>query len=115
MLLNPLNAPAHIITHHAAKRIEERGIRWDALQVVLLHGDDHPAGRGCVRRELLCSKLGEIIAEGVPHEVAEMALRIEVVLSGEEELITCYRRAPRGPGWVRQRHRLGGRRHNGRR
>lgn len=82
-------------THHAERRIEQRGIRQDALQLVLVHGHDVPAGEGCVRRELRLPQTSELLAEGFSLRTIEAALRIEAILSGDDNLITCYGRTPR--------------------
>ena len=82
-------------TRHAERRIEQRRISPDALQLVLVHGHDLPAGEGCVRREIRLSQISELSAEGFPLRTIEAALRIEAILSGDDVLITCYGRAPR--------------------
>ena len=82
-------------TRHAERRIEQRGIRPDALQLVLVHGHDLPAGEGCVRRELRLCQISELSAEGFSLRTIEAALRVEAILSGDDILITCYGRTPR--------------------
>ena len=82
-------------TRHAERRIAQRGLCPDALQLVLVHGHDLPAGEGCVRREIRLSQISELSAEGFSLRTIEGALRIEAILSGDDVLITCYGRAPR--------------------
>ena len=70
-----------------------------------------PAGRGCVRRTLRLDRVSEACADGVPIAAAETALRIEAVVGPNEEIVTCWRRAPRSLA----RERRSRTRHRGRR
>ena len=82
-------------TRHAAERIAQRGVRLDALEIVLAYGDDIPAAGDCRRREFRHCRMGEALADNVPLSVLEAALKIEAVVSSKDQLVTCYLRTPR--------------------
>jgi hypothetical protein len=82
-------------TTHAQERIAQRAVCPEALALVSLHGFDCPAGRGCFQRELRDSQINDLYEQGFALAVIEKALRLRVIYSGEEELITCYKRKQR--------------------
>lgn len=82
-------------TLHANRRIAQRGICPEALDLVCTYGIDMPAGNGCVRRELRQNQAQSLLQEGFAIDVVERALRTEAIYSRDEALITCYLRTPR--------------------
>jgi site-specific recombinase XerD len=86
--------PEQMMTKHVAQRIAQRGVRTEALNVVLAYGEDVPACNGCLKRELRHAQAVHLIADGLPLEVVETALKIEAIVSRDERLVTCYMRAP---------------------
>lgn len=91
---------------HAEIRIAQRGICIAALEILFEHGDEIMAGSGCFRTRLRWSQARDLRQEGVPLRVVESALRTEAIFSGDETLVTCWKRDPhRAAGGSRGRRR----------
>lgn len=87
-----------IVTHtrHAHRRMAQRGIRRDALDLVLAYGTDMPAGNGCSRRELHTIDALGLLRDGQPLALVEQGMRLVLILNLGEQMITCYRKSGRG-------------------
>jgi hypothetical protein len=79
---------AFSLTAHARRRIGQRGIDLSALDAVLRHGFDYPAGSGLTKRMLLHSQFVGLGEEGLDPRLVEKAFRIEAIVGPGEELIT---------------------------
>jgi hypothetical protein len=93
----PQDPTAFPLTAHARRRIGQRGIDLSALDAVLRHGCDYPAGSGLTKRMLLQAQLPGLAAEGLERGLVEKAFRIEAIVGPGEELITCYIRTVPAP------------------
>jgi hypothetical protein len=91
------------VTAHAQQRLAQRGICPAAVDVVRIYGVDSPAGGGCVRRELRQEQVVDLSAGGFSLATIERALRLEAIFSRDEQLVTCYQRAPKRASCRRDR------------
>lgn len=87
-------APA--ISHHAAARIRQRGIRTGALDLVLRLGDrDRPVGGGCTAVSISRRRLGALRAGGWPPHLLDQAKRLTVVEADDGAVVTVLHRRGR--------------------
>lgn len=83
-------------TGHAQQRMAQRGIRPEAVDLVLAYGTDMPAGNGCSRRELHTIDALALLRGGLPLALVEQGMRLVLILNPSEQMITCYRKSGRG-------------------
>lgn len=81
---------AYSFSRHAICRIAQRGISAEAMSVLLDHGDAYNAGQGCSYVQLSKAALRRLSAEGAPERVLRNLARLQAVVSGEGEVVTCY-------------------------
>jgi hypothetical protein len=91
------DAIAFPLTAHARRRIGQRGIDLSALDAVLRHGLDYPAGSGLTKRMLLQSQLAGLGEEGLDRRLIAKAFRLEAIVGPGKELVTCCIRTVPAP------------------
>ncbi|MFQ5783228.1 MAG: hypothetical protein ACE5H8_00205 [Alphaproteobacteria bacterium] len=112
------NAHSHM-TRHALRRLQQRGIPSEAVQLIDEHGDiELNAGRGCISMQISRRKTASLMADGYAPGLVERAANLVVIRCEETgHIVTVLhvhgqrarRRRPRhSPGRLnrwRQRHR----------
>jgi len=98
-------------THHAMARIQQRGVRLEALTLVLTEADQqHHVGRGAVAERISRHKRDWLRRNGAPVAVVEAAGDLVVVFAEDGAIMTVICRPTQ-----RGRVYLGAERNNPRR
>lgn len=92
------------LTRHAKQQAQRRGIRSEALELIMEHGEDHGAGDGCQLYRIPRGQMKFIAAEcpkalwkRYQDRIGKMAL---VVNESDQVVVTAMHRcAPIRNGW----------------
>ena len=87
----------HVISHHADRRIRQRGIRNEALVLLLGEYDTELfAGAGCISVSLSRIAAAGLIAEGHAAPVVEAAKRLVAVVREDNRTVVTVHHGLRG-------------------
>lgn len=76
-------------TKHAAKRIQQRGVTSDVLELHEQYADeDCFVGGGCISRTLTDGVIEEMKIMGVNQQKAEKARRMAIIYTPNERIVT---------------------------
>ena len=76
-------------THHALARIRQRGVRADALSLVLAEADErHHVGRGAVAERISRAKRKWLQQSGTPGALLDVARDLVVVFAVDGAVMT---------------------------
>ena len=86
----------HTCTDHAQKRMQQRGIKKQTIETILLHGDKSEHRGGNISSIFLSRKGGKRLIDnrGFSPALVERALNI-IVLTGGRGIVTVYPRKHR--------------------
>ena len=89
-LITPSTLP--ILTIHAAKRSQQRGIRREHQQAVFTYGDvEHAVGGGCYRLSISQRRLLGLVSEGaISAQIADRCRTLAVITDGVS-IVTNYK------------------------
>ena len=81
-----------ILTAHAAKRSQQRGIRRAHQEAVFTYGDvERAVGRGCYRLSISQRRLMGLIREGaITAQIADRCRKLAVITDGAS-IVTNYK------------------------
>ncbi|MDR6266589.1 hypothetical protein [Roseobacter sp. N2S] len=85
---------SHIqISHHAARRFEQRGIPTMLIeQIVARHDQDHEIGDDCRALRLSCDAIVELAVEQGSAQLAERLTNLTVIWSDRNnQVVTAFR------------------------
>lgn len=81
---------AFALSRHATTRMAQRGIRGEALEIVLLHGTRVKTRDAC-EEYVLPDRTGRTLErEGIDREMIEAAKRIRAIVGADGTIVTCY-------------------------
>ena len=81
-----------ILTTHANKRCQQRGIKTEVLDCVRRYGDEYYSTNGCIKYQLNKRSLKDAFAEhNYSKQVIDKASKVYVIASGENEITWAHR------------------------
>jgi hypothetical protein len=81
---------AFALSHHATTRMAQRGIRSEALELVLSHGTRIKAGGACEEYVLTDRTGRHLQSEGYDGRAVATAKKIRAIVNSEGVVVTCY-------------------------
>ena len=97
-------------TRHLMVRCQQRGIRDDAIDLVLSYADKVEKSRGDRLVWMTAKSEREAIQDGFPLEIIERAKRLVVVVGASGMLVTAFRSDRNRRGFRDERRKRGSRR-----
>ncbi len=82
-----------VLTHHARKRIQQRGIPQAAIQTIFTFGTPHHAGKGCVAYHIDTKAIQKAKHDG--HDLTE--LKNTACIVAENRVVVTVEHATRKP------------------
>ena len=83
-------APSYSMTFHADQRIQQRGIKQAALDLVLLFGDSFSTRDGCELFALGKTTAHELKSNGYQPEAIRSAQKIAAIVAPDGQIVTSY-------------------------
>jgi hypothetical protein len=84
------NEAAFALSHHATIRMAQRGIRSEALELVLLHGSRVKAGDACEEYALTDRTGRQLERAGHDGRTIATAKKVRAIVSADGTIVTCY-------------------------
>jgi len=78
------------LSGHAVERIAQRGIRMDALRMLLVHGTGSRTVGASVKYHLRLRDADELMESGMESNVVKSALNLIAVVDESGAVVTCY-------------------------
>ena len=88
-----MDISGHTITRHAADRLQQRGLRHEAVHLALRYQDrTFSVGRGCVALSLSRRAEAEMVRDGVPAQSRDRVRNLILVVADDTgAVITAFR------------------------
>jgi len=78
-------------SHHAQRRMRQRGIQTEAVGCIFQHADrESSVGNGCTRLWLSRRKRDLLGKQGVSASVLEKTDNVALIVGGDECVVTAY-------------------------